>query len=99
MITFRSSQNFTNLTFLLTARPERVPVFAPFIIWQNESGGNSRLSVVVRETLSEEGTIGGFYTGRGLCLEYWGIVLRVELITDWDCGAKKNILSEEGGAF
>ena len=32
-------------------------------------------------------------------MEYWGIVLRVELITDWDCGAKKNILSEEGGAF
>ena len=28
-----------------------------------------------------------------------GIVLGVELITDWDCGAKKNILSEEGGAF
>ena len=87
-----------------------MPFFASFIIWQRESGGSSRLSEVVRETLSEEGTIGGFYTGCGLWtvdFYYWGILdcgvlgiaLRVELITDWDCGAKKNILSEEGGAF
>ena len=72
--------------------------------------GSSRLSVVVRETLSEEGTIWGLYihtlgvvwninyleiVHTALCMEcgpqlfgdstldYWGIVLGVELITGW----------------
>ena len=82
--------------------------------------------MVVRETLSEEGTIWGLYihtlgvvwninylgiVHTALCMEcgpqlfgdstldYWGIVLGVELITGWECGVKKNILVERRGTF